>query len=139
MQQNMSANGSRPLPFISGRSWRKASITMLLCLTPQGSSFACSTILKLRARSTFHKLSLEPELTNIYCISRRSCTSHKGHFVQQTEAFRCYNFSKRGRIPALLSCSLRRPRCLFSASVCCLSRAAHFFTQSSFWGLTFNS
>ena len=32
----------------------------------------------------------------------------------------------QGRFPALLSCSLRRPRCLFSASVCCLSRAAHF-------------
>ena len=68
----MSANGSRPLPFISGKSWRKASIAMLLCLTPQRSSFVCSTILKLRAKSIFHKLSLEPELTNTYCTSQRS-------------------------------------------------------------------
>ena len=71
MQPNMSATGIQRLLNTLQRNEQKASITMLLCLTPQRSSFACSTILKLRAKSTFHKLSLEPELTNTYCTSRR--------------------------------------------------------------------
>ncbi len=109
----------------------EASITMPPCLMPQRSLFACFITLKLRAKNIFHKLSLEPELTNTYCISRRSVplTNRRIQMLQ----FFCKGVSRLCCLA--LSVALAD---FFSASVCCLSRAAHFFAQSSFGGLTFN-
>lgn len=121
MPQDTFATGSQLLLPTLRKSVPKASTIMLHYPMLPRSLFACFITLKLRAKSIFRKLSLEPELTNTYCTSRRSVPL-------TNRSIQMLQFLNRGRFPALLSYSLRRPRCLFSASECCLSRAAHFLT-----------
>lgn len=125
MQQDTSVTGSQPLsPIWEKAFWGKT----LLCCTV--------TCRKKLVRLLYHLENHRREVQACFCLISWTWVNY---FTQcqpaqpypwQT-AFRCYDFL-RGRCWFLLCCSLRHPRCLYSASECCLSRAAYLLQNFHF-------